>query len=708
MQPVDSPTRIDELGRKPFAWRIADLIRSWRGDESRVVGLYGAWGSGKTTVVNFILDRLNELTDDDRPIVLRFNPWEWNAQQNVTDAFFRELSAVIERELPDNAGLPEKLLNYAATLSVVSLITKSVQAIAAAAHPALAPFATGASLVVDGTTQLLKSAASYTPDARPMSEVKQELSKSLAALRTNVVVVLDDVDRLTSRETGELFQLVKANADFPRLVYLVVCDPTVVEAALGELISGARGAEFLDKIIQAGFHMPRLLPGQRERWLTDGVREILRDYDIEEQLDLVRWEDSYDEQTERYFGTPREIVRYLDSLDFVIGDLAAHWPHDFDVVDFLLLEVLRLYQRELYELLATNKEELTGRHFFVKAEERASYLKKLMDVVPGTRRHEAELMIRSLFPVFGPVEYRTAHRSRTSPVSDYDTFDRYFFFAIPSSELTSQALQKILEDRIDSELFLAHLRQARTDGSLPALFDRLSREPPSPIAAASFLRALATFANELEPDQATHQWPVYSEVRNLAWAALSALQKTDRDGEFLALFAQRAPLVGVLLLSSDRRSALPVSINARKAAGRLLADWADTNSHQILTSSGADWLLATWWDVDRANARRFIDRVLLSPDLAVQLITAFSRHALSNVHRPKKRRTELKIEWDSLASIVDVRKLQKTVEMIDELSLDVRPRKALREFRREAKANGERIREKRRRTKKQSSGAEVL
>jgi predicted KAP-like P-loop ATPase len=703
MPRADTPTKVDELGRKPFAFRIADLIRLWRGDESRVVGLYGAWGSGKTTVVNFIEDQLNSLRTDDRPVVFRFNPWEWNAQQNLTDAFFRELSAAIEHELPEGSSLPQKLRNYSAMLSVVSLISRSMQAIVSAAKPALVPLAGGVGAVIDASAQVLRGAASYEPDARPMSEVKHELRTSLALLKTNVVVILDDVDRLTSRETGELFQLIKANADFPRLVYLVVCDPAVVEAALSELIAGAaRGAEFLDKIVQVGFHMPRLLPNQRERWLTDGVRDILRRYDIENQLDIVRWEDSYDEQAERYFDTPREIVRYLDSLDFVVGDLATRWRGEFDVVDFLLLEVLRLYERDLYEQLMGNKEELTGRHFFVKPEERAAYLHMLLTVVQTGRRHAAELMIRDLFPSFGSVEYRTLHRSRTSPVCEYDTFDRYFFFAVPPSELTSQALQDILDNRFDSELFLKDLREARLQGNLATLLDRLSDTPPSPTAAPQFLRALATFATELDPDEAAYRWPIYSEVRDRAWTALSIVNKANRDREFLALFAESVPLVGVLLLNSDRRSALPVSAAARKTARGLLANWAVTHAETILTAPGAEWLLATWWDVDRANARSFIQATIQSADSATQLITAFSRHALSDVHRPKKRRTELKIEWEALASIVDVRKLQKIVETVDERDLDIRARKALREFRREA-TNEARIRKRRRRPKKASS-----
>jgi KAP family P-loop domain. len=48
----------DLLGRVPFAEQLADALVGWREDESLVVSLTGAWGSGKTSIKNFVLDAL--------------------------------------------------------------------------------------------------------------------------------------------------------------------------------------------------------------------------------------------------------------------------------------------------------------------------------------------------------------------------------------------------------------------------------------------------------------------------------------------------------------------------------------------------------------------------------------------------------------------------------------------------------------------------
>jgi len=82
-----------------------------------------------------------------------------------------------------------------------------------------------------------------------LEEQKRELAGLLTRLPQPLLVVIDDIDRLTTEEILQVFQLVKANADFPRLIYLLLFEREVVAKALNQ-ISGDKGTEFLEKIIQ--------------------------------------------------------------------------------------------------------------------------------------------------------------------------------------------------------------------------------------------------------------------------------------------------------------------------------------------------------------------------------------------------------------------------------------------------------------------------
>ncbi|MEM6813792.1 MAG: P-loop NTPase fold protein, partial [Bacteroidota bacterium] len=53
----DSPTEKiedDQFQRAPFALRIAKLIEDHPSSDSLTIGVYGKWGEGKSSVLNFI------------------------------------------------------------------------------------------------------------------------------------------------------------------------------------------------------------------------------------------------------------------------------------------------------------------------------------------------------------------------------------------------------------------------------------------------------------------------------------------------------------------------------------------------------------------------------------------------------------------------------------------------------------------------------
>src|SRR6185437_3942004 len=87
-----------------------------------------------------------------------------------------------------------------------------------------------------------------------LAELKQSIAADMATLDRPVIIAIDDIDRLTFSEIREVFQLVKANADFPNLIYLLMFDREVVSRAL-DSVSAGRGNEFLEKIVQVLFHV---------------------------------------------------------------------------------------------------------------------------------------------------------------------------------------------------------------------------------------------------------------------------------------------------------------------------------------------------------------------------------------------------------------------------------------------------------------------
>ncbi len=121
---ADLPTIKDELGFTPLATTLAQLVnQSHVADTPLTLGIYGAWGSGKTSMMQMILDRL----DPQCCLPVWFDAWRYTQQEALWRALLRTIVEGVRRhfsheptwfhrymarqeaEYPDNPPDAEKL-----------------------------------------------------------------------------------------------------------------------------------------------------------------------------------------------------------------------------------------------------------------------------------------------------------------------------------------------------------------------------------------------------------------------------------------------------------------------------------------------------------------------------------------------------------------------------------------------------------------------
>ncbi|HFO1052293.1 P-loop NTPase fold protein [Bacillus cereus group sp. MYBK111-1] len=92
----DSPVVVqsqDQFNRFPFAKRVASVISKRKDPSSIVIGIYGAWGEGKTSIFNFIEGELN---NEEHVVCIRFNPWRYGEEEEMLISFFNDMATSID------------------------------------------------------------------------------------------------------------------------------------------------------------------------------------------------------------------------------------------------------------------------------------------------------------------------------------------------------------------------------------------------------------------------------------------------------------------------------------------------------------------------------------------------------------------------------------------------------------------------------------
>src|SRR5260221_3317385 len=80
----------DAYGYADFARRIAEAVWRTPAPQGLVMGITGAWGSGKTSMLNFVRHYLHALPEKHRPVLIDFNPWWISDRTHLANQFLAQ------------------------------------------------------------------------------------------------------------------------------------------------------------------------------------------------------------------------------------------------------------------------------------------------------------------------------------------------------------------------------------------------------------------------------------------------------------------------------------------------------------------------------------------------------------------------------------------------------------------------------------------
>lgn len=456
--PIDAPIMSsddDDLGRAPVAHDFAESIRELDASQGLVVGVLGPWGHGKSSFINLMREQFDK---EPALTVVDFNPWMFSGSNQLVNFFFTEIGAELNVRSKSRFGKTADFLSqYAGILKPVSQFIPLP----------------GAAAIGEAAAAGLAGLADSTNADRSAKKVREEITKELAALTQPIVVVIDDIDRLTTLEIREIFKLVRLTASFPNIVYVLAFDRDRVEQALTE--DGVPGRAYLEKIVQLSFDVPQapvtLLRSQVFGELGRVIAPVTN-----AKLNEDRWSGAYWNVIDPLLSNMRDVTRYAISSRSTIKSLGE----DVDLVDLLTMEALRVFRPELVQSLSKMRTELTStRDVMGQKNERAQ---KAVDALLAKFHEDADL-IRSLFDQLFPsalqyVEnnhygsdwlstWRTEHR-----MAHIDYLNLYFDRVAPSELVafrSSEHAFTLMTNPVDLEKYLTSLEPEQLETVLEGL-----------------------------------------------------------------------------------------------------------------------------------------------------------------------------------------------------------------------------------------------
>ncbi|MGH9515925.1 MAG: KAP family P-loop NTPase fold protein [Terriglobales bacterium] len=490
----------DALGRRAFAEALGGAIRGWLGQESLVVALYGAWGYGKSSIKNMVVECLS--SDAPKLLVVDFNPWQLANRPTLSEAFFDELGVALGKgDIGSNElrkavlaryrrwahrlqGGRDLLKAFRTLLGWTLLILGAATVCTAWIHSRPVTISFGililmigvlsiGSRFVDAIIKFLEAGTEV--GGKGISEIKKEIANDLTGLRAPILVILDDLDRLTPSELLEVFQLIKANADFPNLIYLVLCERQIVENNICKALN-VPGREYLEKIVQVEFDVPVIDTARVHRVLFARLDTLLTSQGAMSRFSEQRWANVFWSGLHAYFATLRDVNRFISTLALQLSSLSLE---EVNPIDLIALETIRLYEPQVYKALRSGKEMLTDSGKTHSDPDKAA-LNSIIDLGSEDRKKSLKELLKHLFPTaqwaFGGPSYASESGEqwyRNLRICSSKMFDRYFRLALSEDEISRGTVQKLLNARGNRTELRSELEALNSRGLLSKALEEL-------------------------------------------------------------------------------------------------------------------------------------------------------------------------------------------------------------------------------------------
>lgn len=325
----DSPNSDDKFNRSSYAKLLLDKIYSSfynnnsHGKKARhsfVIHIGEHYGQGKTSFLLMLENEVKKCMDKKPAVYINFEPWLCDTETGIITEFFSIFRENLKEMLPE---LDKTVRDYA-TLLLSSVGYSS------------------SGFSIDFASLGMKNVGSLKSNH---DRIREELQK----INRPIIITIDDVDRLQSKELMMVLKLIRDTADFPNVFYIVAADNIHLKKMLN--IQHIDDAEtYLEKF----FNLEFLLPANENIAFNELIKnlrvkfEVLQIQDTENCLQKI----INVPHIKDVFSNMRDVYRFLNTYFLAIDSMND--VKEIDIFDLFLLTVIQIEDMEYYVQLRDN------------------------------------------------------------------------------------------------------------------------------------------------------------------------------------------------------------------------------------------------------------------------------------------------------------------------------------------------------------------
>jgi len=474
----------DLFNRSGFADDILKIISDLDNKESFVIGLYAKWGYGKTSTINLIDQKLQNRQEKD---IYTICVNAWTLDGNISKIMWEILSEIYHKA----TGKKKKSFKH-----LFSQIGSALKTSDSSFYISMSDIANGLSLL------------------ESIESIKKDLDKLLNDKNIRLVIFIDDIDRLESHQIVSIFRMLSNVADYARITYILPFDKEFVCSAIEEhLPKKQSGNDYLEKIIQIPLHLPSIPQAIIDGVFIRKLTELLGEFSIIiDEKEIERFQILYYHYgANNYIQSPRDINKILNVLRFKVPIN----NYEVNIVDTIIIEIIRTFDESLYHKIRDNKKLLLGQVYKHEQYDKIAYLINEND---DRKKSDEEIreeyarkifnshyqLINQLFPHMIITNSYDLDLRKLQRISSKNYFDIFFASIDKQNGISDKELVKLLNNAIDQKTVYAELKKIINIKNFDITLNKISDNKDLISNKYDFCKALLdileTIPKDIQPD----------------------------------------------------------------------------------------------------------------------------------------------------------------------------------------------------------------